>query len=279
MPLSQARGSRRKSSALRTVVYFILIAACAFGGAFTASLLTPRGMAAAYAWLIKATAVMLLVLALTHAFLRRDLLAWSDFGMTARGLPAAIAWGVAWGALLAGAWLAAVWFLTPFEVDVNAHVLLLHFVATCGATVAMGIAEEVGYRTYGLRALRERGGYWTAALVPTAIFIAAHVSGGVPWLAGVLVVGSASVLFAVVMLETNKLPLVVALHATTNFIQDNLLRTSPDSSLFNATFAGTIADTDRIYAWIALALINALATIAVIGWSRRSARTAKTPWH
>jgi membrane protease YdiL (CAAX protease family) len=262
-------GSRRKASALRIIIYFILIAACAFGGAFFASLLTPRGMAGAYAWLIKATAVMLLVLALTNAFLRRDSLAWSDFGATACGLPAAIGWGVAWGALLAGAWLAAVWFLTPFGLEVNTHVLLPHFVAACGATVAMGIAEEVGYRSYGLRALRERGGYWTAALLPTAIFISAHVAGGVPWLAGVLVVGSASVLFAVVMLETNKLPLVVALHATTNFIQDNLLRTSPDSSLFQATFPSKIAENEHIYAWIALALINALATLAVIGWSRR----------
>jgi len=106
--------------------------------------------------------------------------------------------------------------------------------------------------------------------VPSIIFIAAHIAGGVPWLAGVLVVGSASVLFAVVMLETNKLPLVVALHVTTNIIQDNFLRTVPDSSLFHATFAGGLVDSDRIHTWIALALINALAAIAVIGWSRHA---------
>jgi hypothetical protein len=262
-------GFRHGDRALRIVVYFILVAACAYGGAFLASLLTPPGTPAAYAWLIKATAVMALVLALTHSFLRRDLLAWSDFGVRAPGLPVTILSGIAWGSLLAGAWFAAVWLITPFELEVNPQVRALHFVAASAGTIAMGVAEEVGYRSYGLRALKERGGYWMAALLPSAIFVAAHVAGGVPWLAGVLVVGSASVLFAVVMLETNQLPIVVALHVTTNILQDNLLRTSPDSSLLHATFAREVVDADRISTWAALALINTLAVIGTIAWSRR----------
>lgn len=265
----------RDVSALRVGVYFILITACAFGGAFIASLATSREMAASYAWLIQATAVMLLVLAVTSAFMRRDLLTWSDFGVAPLRLLAAIPRGVASGALLGGAWFAAVRAITPVELVVNVHVLTTHFAAASVATLAMGIAEEVGYRSYGLHVLRSRFGYWSAAVVPTAIFIAAHVVGGAPWPAGVLVVGSASMLFAVVMLETGNLPLVVALHATTNLIQDNLLRTSPDSSLFRATFTGKVADSDSMLVWITLALINTLAMIAVIGWSRLKSAGAR----
>ncbi|HEV7607992.1 MAG TPA: hypothetical protein VGO61_11675 [Steroidobacteraceae bacterium] len=78
-----------------------------------------------------------------------------------------------------------------------------------------------------------------------------------------------------VMLETNQLPIVVALHVTTNILQDKLLRTSPDSSLFHATFAREVVDADRISTWAALALINTLAVIGTIAWSRRRFASAR----
>jgi membrane protease YdiL (CAAX protease family) len=143
-------------------------------------------------------------------------------------------------------------------------------------TIAMAIAKEVGYRTYALAELRRGAGYLVAVVVTSAVFVAAHVAGGVPWPAGVLVVGSASVMFAVIMLECGSLPLVAAMHATTNLVQDNVLRPTPDASLFSMRMPAPPSGDAELAIWLAIAGINLVVVAAVLAVRRGSSRPADT---
>jgi len=130
---------------------------------------------------------------------------WSAFGVVRPWWRSAGVGALA-GLLLAGAWLAVVFWLSPFDLAWNSEWVPARFLAASLGTVAMGIAEEVGYRSYGLAETRRLAGYGVAVALSTTIFVAAHVAGGVPWHAALLVVGSSSVLFCIVMLETRNLP-------------------------------------------------------------------------
>ena len=250
------------------LLYFLLIAVSAFGGTLVASVITPRATPAAFAWLAKAVLVMAMVVAVTHAYLGRGRLRWRDFGVSPARLSNSLTKGTLGGTALAGAWAGVLWLLSPFQLTWNPQLLATHFVAASFGTIAMGIAEEVGYRSYGMRELQRLKGSTVAVMLPTAIFIAAHVAGGVPWQAGLLVVGSAGLVFAIVMLRTGNLPLVIALHVATNLVQDNLLRISKDSSLFLVSPAVASAPPDRHLVWIAIGAINLIAAAGVLIWTR-----------
>ena len=248
--------------------YLALITLSALGATVLAAVVTPRAWPPAYAWLVKATLVMSFVTAITAVYLRHAGLAWSDFGVRRHALIARCGLGISMGLVLGMAWTGVVYAIAPFSARWNSGLLPAHWLAASLGTVAMGIAEEVGYRSFALRELRLRSGYWTAVFLPTALFVASHLAGGVPWQAAVLVVGSASVLFAIVMLETRSLPLVIALHVVTNLVQDNLLRSAQDASLFTFAEGGPVA-ADQFEIWIGLATVNVLAIIAMFAWARR----------
>jgi membrane protease YdiL (CAAX protease family) len=253
----------------RLCVYFALITAGAFGGAVVAAVITPRAVAPAYAWLIKGTLVMALIVAITHGFLRRENRTWREFCVMRAALPASVLRGVALGMALALAWSIALYVFIPYSVAANSGLSIAAFVAASLGTVGMGIAEEVGYRTYGLLGLRTRLGYTAAVLSTTALFVAAHVAGGVPWLAALCVVGTASVLFAVLMVETRNLPLVVAVHVASNLVQDNVLRTSGQASLLEMHTLAPAGASDTARVWVAMGAINLLTAAAVLAWRRR----------
>jgi hypothetical protein len=71
------------------------------------------------------------------------------------------------------------------------------------------------------------------------------------------------------MLETRSLPLVIALHATSNLVQDNVLRPTIDSSAFTLTSVGELAREAPLEIWCAMMAINVLATVAMLAWGRR----------
>ena len=249
--------------------YLGLITLSALGATVLAAVVTPRHWPTAYAWLIKATLVMSFVIAITAFYLRRAGLTWSDFGARRDTLIAHCGLGMSLGLVLGLAWTAVVYAIAPFSAHWNADIVPAHWFAASLGTVAMGIAEEVGYRSFALRGLRLQSGYWTAVFLPTTLFAVSHLAGGVPWQAAVLVVGSASVLFAIVMLEMRSLPLVIALHVATNLVQDNLLRSARDSSLFDLAEGSGPTPTDQFTIWVGLATVNVLAAIATLAWARR----------
>ncbi|MGH8262245.1 MAG: hypothetical protein ACRET4_02095, partial [Steroidobacteraceae bacterium] len=153
---------------LSIFVYFVLVVAAAFGGTVVVAVLTPRATPAAQAWFLKGALVMLLVVAITHYHLRRADQRWSSFGVIQDRIPGSTFSGGLLGILLAGLWCFVVWYLAPFDVSRNAQLIPLQFVTASLGTVAMGIAEEVGYRTYGMRELQRAGGDLLAVLLPSA---------------------------------------------------------------------------------------------------------------
>lgn len=256
----------------RVLVYYLCVALAAFGGTLIVAILVPSTLPGSWTWLIRASTVMVLVLAVTQAFLKRSDLRWSDFGVATRRWHRGVARGALGGLLLSAAWLAVLSVLSPFALEWNPGWMPARFVAASLGTLAMGIAEEVGYRSYGLVESDRRAGPVVAVALSSAIFVAAHIAGGVPWVAALLVVGSATVLFCVVMLETRQLALVIALHVVTNLVQDNTLRGAPDASLFTAH--ATSPAGSEWASWGAIALLNLGAAAAVVAWHRR--RRAKS---
>lgn len=250
------------------LVYFLVVALGAFGGTLITAIVVPDSWPAPYAWLIRASTVMALVIGITRFFLARTHWRWADVGFGGTRWLAALIEGTAGGSLLAACWLAVIYWISPFELAWNHDVVATRFVAATIGTIAMGIAEEVGYRSYGLVQARRIAGYGSAVTLSSAIFVAAHIAGGVPWQAALLVVGSASVLFCVLMLETRSLPLVIALHATTNLVQDNTLRGTANASLFTARAAASTPH-DELAVWTAMASINLIVAAGIVAWSRR----------
>jgi membrane protease YdiL (CAAX protease family) len=248
-------------------LYLLLVSAGAFGGSLLALLITGRQTDPALVWLLKCGLVMVLVVAITASYLRRDGLAWSDYGVSLRArMGIAATRGLLTGSLLALLWAGIVAVWSPVEWRFNPAFRADAWLLGTAATLMIGIAEEVGYRSYALDRLYVRYGAAISVLALSAVFVLVHVIGGVPWLAGLLVVGSCSVLYGTLMLVTRNLPFVAAFHIANNLIQDALLRTGP-GSVWQPVFADVeAAHRHQAGIWACMALVNLAA--AVYAWKR-----------
>lgn len=243
--------------------YLLLVSMAAFGAAVLAMIVVGRNADPAQAWLVRCALVMALVVGVTWLYLRRDALRWSRYGvsMGARSATASLA-GMAGGTLLALLWALIVWAWAPFHWQPNPALRTDALLTGVLAALAMGIAEEVGYRSYGLERLYLQYGAVVSVLVPSAVFVLAHLTGGMPWLAGLLVVGSCSLLYGSLMLATRSLPFVAAFHVANNLVQDALLRTGT-GSLWQPVFQDAEAPhRHQLAIWAGMALVN----LALAGW-------------
>lgn len=256
--------------------YLLLVSVAAFGAAALAMIVVGRAADPAQAWLVRCALVMALVVGVTWLYLRRDGLSWSRYGVSAdaRGATACLT-GLAGGSLLALLWTLIVWAWAPFHWQPNPALRMDALLAGALAALAMGIAEEVGYRSYGLERLYIRYGAAVGVLAPSAVFVLAHLSGGMPWLAGLLVVGSCSLLYGSLMLATRSLPLVTAFHVANNLVQDALLRTGT-GSLWQPVFRNAEApQRHQLAIWVSMAIVNL--ALAAWAWKRRAGyRTTET---
>lgn len=179
--------------------------------------------------------------------------------------------GMIGGLVLGCAWAASVWLQAPFRMKSNPGVNAVHLIFAVIATFAIGIgiAEEAGYRSYGMEQARKAGGPGGALIIPTSIFVLAHIAGGVPWQAALLVVGTCSILYGALMMATRSLPLVAAFHIGNNLVQDWVLRASNDS-LWQVHFQDiSTAEHSSMRMWWGIASLN-VAMIALIAWRRKT---------
>lgn len=253
-------------------VYFAVIAMAAFGGTFLATVVSGRHFDPSLAWLLKCMLVMTSVVILTTVYLRRDGLLWSRYGVSLT--PQALkhcALGLACGLVLTLAWIVIVACWAPFQWRANPTLRWEAVITGTLASFAMGVAEEVGYRSYGMERLRQDHGFIAALTIPTIIFVLAHKVGGVPWLPAVLVIGSSGLLYASLMSMTRSLPLVAGFHIANNLAQDALLRTS-DGSLWMPVFRDiTLAELHGPGIWTCMALVN----LSIAAWAiKHRAQTA-----
>jgi len=259
-------------------LYFVLVAACAYGGTLLAAIATGRDAPPALGWLVKCVFVAVGVLAVTAWHMRRHGEGWRDYGVSPDApVLGRAARGLLGGIALASGWAVVVWCWAPYRLAPNPQLTAPAFAMGVAATLAIGIAEETGYRGYGMRRLQEGYGAAAAVLLPTAIFVLAHVAGGVPWLAGLTVIGTASLLYGCLMLATRSLAFVAAFHIGNNLVQDAALRTSAGS-----LFVPVFADPGRAQAagpaiWSSMAALNLAAALAALAWYRsRTGRFARS---
>lgn len=248
-------------------VYFALVAMLAFGGTFLAMAMTGRDAASGLPWLLKCILVMVLVVAVTAFYLHLDRLSWSRYGVSATPRAFALClMGFAGGLALALGWAAIVAYWAPLQWQANPGLRTEDLALGTAATLAIGVAEEVGYRSYGMERLHHDHGAAWAVLLPTIIFVLAHMAGGMPWLPGLLVVGSSSLLYASLMLATRSLPFVAAFHIANNLVQDALLRTG-GGSLWQPVFRDP-AQAHGLPIWLCMAVLNLL--VAGYAWRYRA---------
>ncbi|MBN7138901.1 hypothetical protein A7A76_07265 [Lysobacter enzymogenes] len=244
--------------------YLLLISTVAFAGALLAMVVLGRNTDAALAWLVRCSLIMLLVVATTSWFIRRDRLSWVRYGVAANGRAVdSVFVGFLGGGALALLWALIVQVWAPFEWSWNPAFRMRALLMAAAAAMALGVAEEVGYRSYGLERMYEQHGALAAVVVPSAVFVLAHLSGGMPWQAAVLVVGTCSLLYGCLMLVTRSLPLVAAFHVANNLIQDALLRTG-EGSLWRPEFQNADAPHDHQMAiWACMGGANVIVAACV----------------
>jgi membrane protease YdiL (CAAX protease family) len=259
--------------------YFTCMALCAFGSTLLSQLVVgPRHPD--LQWLLKCLLVMVSVSFVTARFLRNAGQRWSDYGVSPRpDVIRKVIAGLSSGCALALVWVGVVWCLAPFQWEHNDELAAWPFIGSVIATFAIGIAEEVGYRTFGtIQALR-LSGVSGALLIPTAIFISAHVAGGMPWMAALLVVGSCSALYGILLLITRSLPLVAAFHVGNNLVQDAVLRTSR-TSIAKLLYADPArAQQHSLQIWFGIAIVNLVLFAVLFALRKRITRKPQLAWN
>jgi len=166
-------------------------------------------------------------------------------------------------------WAAVVWLWIPFSLTLNPDFTGRALFLGSMATIAMGLAEEIGYRTYGMDRLAVGFGPYVAVVASSIIFAVAHTTSGMPWLAAALVVGSSGILYGTLMFWTRSLPFVAAFHIGNNLLQDAILRTSI-GSLWQPVFSSSALAQDRsLEIWSSMATLNlTVAGVACWHWRR-----------
>jgi len=232
--------------------YFVLVAVLAFGGTFVAALVVPARAGPSVAWFAKCLIVMCLVVALTWAYLRRAGIGWRRYGVGRHSWRYGLG-GLAAGLALAAAWSIPVFLVVPFHWATNETFSGTAFALATGASFGIGIAEEVGYRTYGMDRLLDVSAPLAALLIPTAVL------------------GSSSVMYGCLMLATRSLPFVAAFHIANNLGQDALLRTSA-GSLWKPVFHADVAAASQPAIWLGMMLLNLLVASGALAIWRRTPR-------
>lgn len=253
---------------MHALFFYAAISAAAIVGTLGATILSGRNAEPGLAWLLKCCVVLVLVAGLTWLYMRKAGMTWARYGVRADRKVCRLAFaGLGSGLALAFVWAAIVWLWAPFGLGPNPTFSSRALVLGTLATLAIGVAEEIGYRSYGFECLERSFGAVAAVLLPSVVFTAMHMTGGMPLLAAICVVGSCSVLYGVLMLVTRSLPFVAAFHIANNLLQDALIRTG-EGSLFAPAFrspAGFTGQAERI--WLCILVVNL--TVAFCIWRKR----------
>lgn len=259
----------KRRARVSALLFYVAVSIAAIAGTIAAAILAGRKPDPAWAWFLKCAVIFALVVGLTWICMRREGMGWRRYGFSADArVYRRVFMGFAGGIALAGLWAVIVWFWAPYELHPNPVLSLRALMLGTLATLLVGVAEEVGYRSYGLESLERGFGPATAVLLPSVLFAAMHTTGGMPWLAAICVVGSCSVLYGTLMLATRSLPFVAAFHIANNLLQDAVIRTG-EGSLFAPSFdapAGSPAQSANI--WLCILAVNL--AVAWFIWRKRA---------
>ena len=116
--------------------------------------------------------------------------------------------------------------------------------------------EELAYRGYLLVRLQELLGFLPAVIGTSAVFALSHVQAGVPWPSALGVVFTSGIIFAVVFLRWQSLPMALGFHAATNVLQEFFGLRLSSMSLVTPDFAKEISANQRLTVLCLLAGLN-----------------------
>jgi len=193
---------------------------------------------------------------LVFAFVCTAIFAWLERrSIGSYGLPLrrALAWdtweGFIAGIVMAGAVAIGMVMLGGMQVHglaLTGSAVALSALAWLGANLLVGLAEELWFRAYFLRALWRSIGFWPASIVIALVFAALHYffkEGENVW--DVITLVSLSMLLCFTVIRTGTLWFAVGFHIAFDFMQFFVIGTpngglAPVGRMFNVTFNGPV---------------------------------------
>jgi membrane protease YdiL (CAAX protease family) len=258
---------------LRAAVFVALSAVAVLGYLFLLSVF--RGKLGVFSSAVPALVLSIAALILNWRFLRADGGSLAELGFDSSGLRLTqVAIGFLGGCLLAGVWAlvlravtGVVWQRTP-SFDISA--------ATGGFAFAIfnNAAEELIYRGYLFLLLLRSYGRFAAVTVTCGLFTLLHIQAAVPVLSAIAVVLTSSLIFAAAFLQWRSVPLVIALHVATNFVQEGIGLRLSGLTLFVPTFPQDTSARQHLVL-LTTALINIAVALAI--FARHSGLRTRTP--
>ena len=212
----------------------------------------------------------LLALILNWRFLRYERRSLAEVGLNQPSLRTK---EVAAG-FVAGCVLVLVWALAVRIVTSSSWKMMSSFdsAAASGAITFIifnNAGEELVYRAYLFLLLARSYGRTIAVIVTCGLFTLLHIQSGVPWpsaLAGVL---TSALIFAALFVRWQSLPLVLAFHFATNFMQELLGLRITGLTLFapSQTTNVTVAKTQAIL--VIIGLVNVIVAFLIFRSARK----------
>jgi len=171
----------------------------------------------------------------------------ADYGLSGRGAFGLRFWaGILWGFLALTALLILIHLDHGFDFGTMAlaRAEIGKYAALWGAAfLTVGFFEEYFFRGYALATLTTGMGFWSSAIVLSAVFGAVHLGNpGEDW-AGGLCAGLIGLFFCLTLRRTGSLWFAIGLHASWDF-SESFLYSVPDSGamvpghLLNSSFHG-----------------------------------------
>jgi membrane protease YdiL (CAAX protease family) len=229
-----------------------------------------RGKLGAFSSAVPAVLPALLALFLNWRFFRYEKQSLAEIGFNHPSLrirQAAAAFVA--GCALVAVWAVGLWFVTsgswkmmPFDSTAASGAITF--------IIFNNAAEELVYRGYLFLLLARSYGQPIGVISICGLFTLLHIQGGVPWTSAIAGVLTSALVFAALFLRWRSLPLVLAFHVATNFMQELLGLRITGLTLWAPRHGAPISESQTNVVLVIVGLINTAVAIVLF----RSARKA-----
>jgi membrane protease YdiL (CAAX protease family) len=228
-----------------------------------------RGKLGAFSSAVPAIAMALLALILNWRFFRYEKQSLAEIGFNQPSLRIR---QVAAG-FVAGCMLVLVWALALRIVTSGSWKMVPSFdsAAAIGAITFMifnNAGEELVYRGYLFLLLARSYGRPIAVISTCALFTLLHIQAGVPWPSAVAGVLTSALVYAALFVRWQSLPLVLAFHVATNFMQELLGIRITGLTLFTPMHA-TISESRTNVVLLIIGLVNTAVAFVIFRSARK----------
>lgn len=163
---------------------------------------------------------LVVVVASTLAFIRREHRAPAEVGLRARSVLATALEGSVWGLAASTLLVGVIFLLHGYSIQglhTHGSRLLAYLVLWLGGFALLGLAEELTWRAYPLATLAERFGFWPAAVTLSIVFGALHLTKAGGSVADVLSVALFGLFWCYTVRQTGAIWFAVGFHGAFNF--------------------------------------------------------------